>query len=58
MLAALIGTAISTGVAILIDRADHVGLVGMAQRAELAAFAGWLIYVALRTARTRVGTSP
>jgi hypothetical protein len=58
MLAALIGTAISTGVAILIDRADHVGLVGVAQRAELAAFAGWLIYVALRTARTRVGTSP
>jgi hypothetical protein len=58
MLAALIGTAVWTGVAMLIDRADHIGLVGMAQRAELAAFAGWLIYVALRTARTRTGTTP
>ncbi|WP_172831642.1 DUF998 domain-containing protein [Mycobacterium asiaticum] len=53
MLGALIGTAILTGVAILLDSADDVGVVGVAQRAELAVFAGWLIYVALRTARVR-----
>lgn len=58
MLAALIGTAILTGVAIVIDSADVAGVVGIAQRAELAAFAGWLIYVALRTARARARTSP
>jgi hypothetical protein len=58
MLAALVGTAISTGVAIIIDHADVVGVVGIAQRAELAAFAGWLIYVALRTARGRSGINP
>ncbi len=57
MLAALIGTAVLTGVAIVIDSADVAGVVGIAQRAELAAFAGWLIYVALRTAGTRIGTS-
>lgn len=55
MLAALVGTAIWTGVAILIDHTDVVGMVGVAQRAELVAFAGWLIYVALRTARARSG---
>ncbi|KAA1246986.1 DUF998 domain-containing protein [Mycobacterium simiae] len=53
MLAALVGTAIWTGVAILIDRRDVLGMVGVAQRAELAASAGWLIYAGLRTARTR-----
>lgn len=58
MLAALIGTAVMTGVAILLDGTDDVGVIGIAQRAELAAFAGWLIYVALRTARTRTRTSP
>ena len=58
MLAALIGTAVLTGVAIVIDSADVAGVIGIAQRAELTAFAGWLIYVALRTARTRIGTSP
>ncbi|QLL06164.1 DUF998 domain-containing protein [Mycobacterium vicinigordonae] len=52
MLAALVGTASLTGVAIIIDETDHVGVIGIAQRAELVAFAGWLIYVALRTART------
>lgn len=51
MLGALIGTSILTGIAILIDSADVVGVVGIAQRVELAVFAGWLIYVALRTAR-------
>ncbi|MHA7649489.1 DUF998 domain-containing protein [Mycobacterium sp. ML4] len=56
MLAALAGTSIWTGVAILIDHTDAVGMVGVAQRAELAAFAGWLIYVAVRTARVRSGT--
>ncbi len=56
MLAALVGTAIWTGVAILVDQTDAVGMVGVAQRAELAAFAGWLIYAALRTARARSDT--
>ncbi|WP_081283369.1 DUF998 domain-containing protein [Mycobacterium asiaticum] len=51
MLGALIGSAILTGIAILIDSADVIGVVGIAQRAELVVFAGWLIYVALRTAR-------
>lgn len=50
-LVALVGTAIWTGVAILIDHTDVIGMVGVAQRAELVAFAGWLIYAALRTAR-------
>lgn len=58
MLAALVGTAMWTGVAIIIDRTDVVGMVGVAQRAELAAFAGWLIYVGLRTAYARSDTSP
>jgi hypothetical protein len=58
MLAALIGSALATGVAILADSADVIGVVGVAQRAELVVFAGWLIYVALRTARTRTATSP
>lgn len=57
MLGALAGTAISTGIAILVDSADVVGVVGVAQRAELAAFAGWLIYVAVRTARVRIESS-
>ncbi|OBK12580.1 DUF998 domain-containing protein [Mycobacterium asiaticum] len=56
MLGALIGTAVLTGVAILIDSADVIGVVGIAQRAELVAFAGWLIYVALRTARAPTET--
>jgi hypothetical protein len=58
MLAALIGSALATGVAMVIDSADVIGVVGVAQRAELVVFAGWLIYVALRTARTRTATSP
>ncbi|QNI08067.1 DUF998 domain-containing protein [Mycobacterium kubicae] len=58
MLAALITTAILTGVAIIIDSADVIGVVGVAQRTELAAFAGWLVYVALRTARVRVDANP
>ena len=57
-LAALVGTAIWTGVAILVDQTDVVGMVGIAQRAELVAFAAWLIYVALRTARVRSATGP
>lgn len=57
MLAALIGTAVLTGVAMVIDSADILGVVGVAQRAELAAFTGWLIYAAVRTARTRIGTA-
>jgi hypothetical protein len=57
-LVALIGTAISTGLAIVINSADVVDVVGIAQRAELVAFAGWLIYVAVRTARVRIDSSP
>ena len=57
-LAALVGTAILTGVAILLDEVDDVGIVGIAQRAELTAFAGWLGYVALRTARTPTDAGP
>ena len=55
VLVALSGTAVLTGIAIAIDSADGAGLVGIAQRAELVAFAGWLIYVAVRTARGRSG---
>ncbi len=55
---ALVGTAIWNGVAILIDHTDEIGMVGVAQRAELVAFAGWLIYVAVRTARVRSATGP
>jgi hypothetical protein len=58
MLAAVVGTAIWTGIAIIIDSADAAGMVGIAQRAELTAFADWLIYVALRTARIRIRTTP
>lgn len=58
MLVALAGTAIATGIAILVDSADVIGVVGVAQRAELAAFAGWLVYVAIRTARIRIDASP
>jgi hypothetical protein len=58
MLAAVVGTAIWTGIAIIIDSADVAGMIGIAQRAELTAFADWLIYVALRTARIRIRTSP
>ncbi|BDB43866.1 MULTISPECIES: DUF998 domain-containing protein [Mycobacterium] len=58
MLAALVGTAMLTGVAIVIDSTDHVGVIGIAQRAELVAFAGWLIYVALRTALTSAAIDP
>ena len=56
MLAALIGASVWTGVAGAIDSAGGAGEVGIAQRAELAAVAGWLTYVALRTARARMGT--
>src|SRR4051812_19970100 len=58
MLTALIGSALATGVAMVVDSADVIGVVGIAQRAELVVFAGWLVYVALRTARTRTATSP
>ncbi|GAB3022133.1 DUF998 domain-containing protein [Mycobacterium bourgelatii] len=58
MLGALVGTAIATGIAILIENAHVIGMVGVAQRAELAAFAGWLIYVAIRTARIRIDSGP
>lgn len=54
MLAALVGTAAMTGIAMIVDSTDLVGAIGIAQRAELIAFAGWLIYAALRTARVRV----
>jgi hypothetical protein len=58
MLAALIATSVATGVAIVMDRAQIAWVIGIAQRAELLAIAGWLIYVAVRTARVRTETSP
>ena len=52
VLAAVIGTNIWMGIAVAIDSVDRLGLVGLAQQAELSAVACWLIYVAVRTART------
>jgi hypothetical protein len=53
LLAALIGTSVWTS-AVALHIADGVGEIGIAQQVELAAVAGWLIYVALRTARVRM----
>jgi hypothetical protein len=53
VLAALIGTNVWTGIAAAVDEVDGSGLVGLAQQAELTAMALWLIYIALRTARSR-----
>jgi len=50
MVALLIGANIWTGIAFAIDPHGESGLIGFAQQAELIAMAGWLIYVALRTA--------
>lgn len=47
---AVIGTQVWTGIAFAIDPHGKSGLIGVAQQAELIAMAGWLIYVALRTA--------
>jgi hypothetical protein len=58
MVATLIATSVSTGVAIVMDRAQIAWVIGIAQRAELLAIAGWLIYVAVRTARVRTEASP
>ena len=51
VLAALVGSSIWTAIADAIDEAGGAGQVGISQRAELAAVACWLTYVALR-ART------
>lgn len=55
LLAALIGTSVWTTVAVAIDSATGIGAgeVGIAQRVQLVAIAGWLIFVAVRTARFR-----
>lgn len=53
LLAALIGTSLWTVAAVAIDSVDGAGEVGIAQRFQLAAIAGWLIFVAVRTARAR-----
>jgi hypothetical protein len=50
MLAVVIGTQIWTGIAFAFDPHGKSGQIGIAQQAELIAMAGWLIYVALRTA--------
>jgi hypothetical protein len=51
VLAALIATSIWMGLAVAVDSADHLGQVGISQRAFLTATACWLMYVGLRTAR-------
>ena len=55
MLTALIGTSIWTTAAVAIDSTAGAGAaeVGIAQRVQLIAIAGWLIFVAVRTARAR-----
>jgi hypothetical protein len=50
MVGVVIGTQIWTGIAFAIDPHGEKGQIGIAQQASLIAMAGWLIYVALRTA--------
>jgi hypothetical protein len=57
MVALLIGANIWTGIAFAIDPHGESGLIGFAQQAELIAMAGWLIYVALRTAYAPTGNT-
>jgi hypothetical protein len=52
VLTAVIGTNVWMGIAVAVDSTNSSGQAGIAQQAELAAMAGWLIYIALRTART------
>lgn len=56
LLAALIGTSLWTCAAVAIESADGAGDVGIAQRVQLVAIAGWLIFVAFHTARARMRT--
>ena len=55
LLAALIGTSVWTTAVVAIDSAVGTGAaeVGIAQRVQLVAIAGWLVFVAYRTARAR-----
>lgn len=56
LLAALIATSVWTTVAVAIDSATGIGAaeVGIAQRVQLIAIAGWLIFVAVRRPCTGV----
>ncbi len=56
LLAALIGTSVWTTAAVAIDSTEGAGEVGIgvAQRFQLVAIAGWLIFVAARTAHGRM----
>lgn len=49
VLAALIGASLWTVVAVVLDSTGRSGEVGIAQRAQLSAVAGWLIYLAMRS---------
>jgi len=58
MLAAVMTTQIWTGIEFAIDKGNaSSGQVGLAEQAELIATAGWLIYVALRTAYASTGNT-
>jgi hypothetical protein len=57
MVGVVIGTQIWTGIAFAIDPHGKSGQIGIAQQASLIAMAGWLIYVALRTAYTPTTTT-
>jgi Protein of unknown function (DUF998) len=58
MLAAVMTTQIWTGIEFAIDKGNaSSGQVGLAEQAELIATAGWLIYVALRTAYAPTGNT-
>jgi hypothetical protein len=58
MVVALIGSSIWTAVADAIDERGGSGPIGISQRAELAAMACCLIYVALRTACAHARSKP
>jgi hypothetical protein len=57
MLAVVMTTQIWTGIDFAIDSNASSGHVGLAEQTELIATAGWLIYVALRTAYAPTGNT-
>lgn len=56
LLAVVIGTQVWTGIAFAVDPHGKSGQIGIAQQAELIAMAGWLVYIALRTAYAPIAT--
>jgi hypothetical protein len=57
MVAVVIATQVWTGIAFAIDPHGKSGQIGIAQQASLIAMAGWLVYVALRTAYAPTATT-